>query len=420
MIAFASAMILVLLVLGAPVYVFLGLPGALAIALFTDLPLETVAARVFGQLDGETLVAIPLFILLGNILIATSAARYLVEFLDTLVRHIRGGLALVAVLAAVFFAGITGSSMAEAAILASALGKPMAAAGYERRFTAGVLAAGSTLGILIPPSIPMLLFAAVTGESTGKLFLAGLGPGLVLGAFLAIYVVVRSARAGYGRSEAATWTERRVKFLRALPVLTIPVFIVLSLYLGLATATETGAVAAALGLLTMIVYREFSLPLLVRILTSTARSSAMLLLIVGTSAIFSFVLTYSRVPQGATQFAAELDLGAVVFLMAMNVLFLVLGVVLEPPPIIFITLPIIFPILATVGVDPVHFAVVMMVNMQLAQISPPIGMSLYAVSSLAGIPVDEVFSGVMPFMGLLILGLLLITYVPGISLMFVR
>lgn len=418
--AAAGVAFLVLLVLGAPVWVFLGLPGVLAVILQGGVPLEAVSARVFDQLGSDTLVAVPLFILLGNVLSSTSGSRYLVEFIDTLVRQFPGGLALAAIGAGVFFAGITGSSTGEAAILAAALGPPMAAAGYDRRFTAGLLAATATLGILIPPSIPMLLFAAVTNESVGQLFVAGLLPGLFLALMLVAYVIVQSKRHGYGSRPAATWTERRRAFTRALPVLVIPVFIVVSLYSGFSTATESGAVAAALSLLAALAYRELSIRSLFRILTVTARTTSMLLIIVGTAAIFNFILTYGRAPQMATELVRDLQLGTVAFLLAMNVLLILLGVFLEPPPIIFITLPVIYPILGTLGISPVHFAVIMMVNLQLAQISPPVGLSLYAVSSLARIPIGDVFAGVMPFMALLVFGLLAITYIPGLSLLLVQ
>jgi C4-dicarboxylate transporter DctM subunit len=407
---------IVLLVVGAPIYVFLGLPGATALALYTGLPWEAIGARVFDQVTSDTLAAIPMFILLGNLMTATSGARYLIEFMDTLVRQLSGGLALVAIMAAIFFAGVTGSSVGEAAILASALGPPMTAAGYGPRFTAGVLAGGATLGILIPPSVPMLLYSAVTGESTGDLFIAGVLPGLFVGGLLFVSVMVWSKWAGFGGAPAASWAERRRAFVRAGPMLAIPIVIVASLYSGFATATETGAVACGIGLLAALAYRELTLPMLVRVLVATARTSGMLLIVIATSAIFSFILIYGRAPQYVTQAIADLHLNSVGFLLAVGALLLVLGVILDPPPMIFITLPIIYPILATLGISPVHFAVIMMVTLQIAQISPPVGMSLYATSSLAHISIEDVFAGVIPFMGILVIALLVIMFVPWLSL----
>jgi C4-dicarboxylate transporter DctM subunit len=411
----------VMLVSGTAVYVFLGLPAAVGM-LSIGVPGQAIGARVYEALRSDTLITVPMFLLVGNVLISSRAMNDLVACFESMVGHVRGGMVLVVVTVAIFFGGISGATTAEASIMALALATPMAKAGYPKKFTAGLLASTSTVAILIPPSVPMILYSSITGESISKLFLAGLVPGLFVAGMLAVAGVAIARRNGYGGSRAATpWPDRGRKFVAALPVMIIPVFIVVAIYSGFSTASEIGAVAAFASIVVaQFMYRDLGRAKLTKALIDTARTSAAVLIMNGTAQLLAWLLTYEQVPQGIAEFVATANMEPWMFLVAVNVLFLILGLPLDPPPIMFMTLPIIYPILAVFGIDPIHFAVLMMVNMTIAQISPPAGSALFAMATVAKIPLEDVFRGVLPFIGILLLALVIITYVPAISLFLIQ
>jgi C4-dicarboxylate transporter DctM subunit len=421
MIALVVIATLLLLLIGTPVFIFLGLPSAIGM-LSAGLPGEAIGARVYEALRSDSLITVPMFLLVGNVLISSRAMGDIVAFFDSLVGHVRGGMVLVVVAVAVFFGGISGATTAEAGIMALALAGPMAAAGYPHRFTAGLLAATATVGILIPPSVPMILYSAITGVSVADLFIAGLVPGLVVAAMLGAGGLFIARRNNFGGSRRpATWGERWRTFRAAGPVMVVPLFIVFAIYSGISTASEIGAVAAfASILITQFVYRDLGRAKLFTAIVATARVSAAVLIMNGTAQLLSFILTYEQVPQTVTEFVASAGLEPWMYLIAINVLFLILGMPLDPPPIMFMTLPILFPTLAVFGIDPVHFAVLMMVNMTIAQVSPPMGSALFAMATVAKIPLTEVFRGVMPFIAIMLFALVLVTYVPSLSLVLVR
>jgi C4-dicarboxylate transporter, DctM subunit len=406
-----------LLVFAAPVWVFLGLPAALG-TLSIGVPGAAIAARAIDAVSSDTLISIPMFLLVGNVLISSRAMNDLIGFFDSLVGHYKGGMVLVIVTVAMFFGGISGSTTSEASIMALALTGPMLATGYPARFTAGLIASTATVAILIPPSIPMILYSSITGTSVAKLFIAGLVPGIACALMLGLLGIVLARHNAYGGSRRPASNGVRVRKLAvALPIMTVPLFIVIGIYGGLATPSEIGAVAAVASILiTQFIYRDLGRARLWKALVSTTRLSAAVMIMNATAQILSWLLTYEQVPQHLTAVLAGANLSPFVFLIAVNVLFLLLGLPLDPPPIMFMTLPILFPLLAVFGIDPVHFAVLMMVNMTIAQISPPAGGALFAMATVAKIPVTDVYRGVLPFIGVLLVALILITYIPAISL----
>jgi C4-dicarboxylate transporter, DctM subunit len=406
-----------LLVFAAPVWVFLGLPAALG-TLSIGVPGAAIAARAIDAVSSDTLISIPMFLLVGNVLISSRAMNDLIGFFDSLVGHYKGGMVLVIVTVAMFFGGISGSTTSEASIMALALTGPMLATGYPARFTAGLIASTATVAILIPPSIPMILYSSITGTSVAKLFIAGLVPGIACALMLGLLGIVLARHNAYGGSRRPASNGVRVRKLAvALPIMTVPVFIVIGIYGGLATPSEIGAVAAVASILiTQFIYRDLGRARLWKALVSTTRLSAAVMIMNATAQILSWLLTYEQVPQHLTAVLAGANLSPFVFLIAVNLLFLLLGLPLDPPPIMFMTLPILFPLLAVFGIDPVHFAVLMMVNMTIAQISPPAGGALFAMATVAKIPVTDVYRGVLPFIGVLLVALILITYIPAISL----
>ncbi|MBI2861372.1 MAG: TRAP transporter large permease [Chloroflexi bacterium] len=408
---------LLLLVSGAPVYLWLGLPSLLHTLSTSTNPTFAVASTIYEAVNNSLLPTVPLYILMGALLVRSNLADYIVNFFDSLLGHFPGGLALVAVLASVFFAGISGISAADAAILALVLTEPMVKAGYDKKFVIGLLAAGGTLGIIIPPSVPMLLYAFITGESPGRLFIAGVLPGLFLGLLLATFSVIFSIRERYAVRPWTGWPRVWSTFRQSFPILLLPFLIVLLTYTGIATPTETASVAAVYAaLIGWLLYRRLTLKDLWQATQETARLSSVLFLIVAASVLMGFTLIERQIPQTITRFVVDLHLQWWQFLVAINILMIILGIPLEPPPILFMTMPILYPILAPLGIDGAHFGIIVMVNLALAMISPPVGVNLFVLASIAKAPVADVFRGVIPFNIVVIAGLVVITYWPQLSL----
>jgi C4-dicarboxylate transporter DctM subunit len=406
-----------LLVLGAPVWLAIGAPALTVLLAFTTNPPAVLANLIHSSMLHSAFATIPLFLLAGSLMSAGGTSDHLIRFFSAFLRHVPGGLAVVSVMSCTFFAGLSGSSTADTAAIGRVTIVPMIRAGYHPRFATGLVAASGTLGIIIPPSIPMILYSVITGESTGKLFIAGIVPGLVIALMLLGMAIVVSRRQGYGREAAATWGERGAAFVRALPILGLPALILGALYGGWATTVEVAALAAVYAFVVgAFVYRSLSWEGTWKALRETARLTSAIALIIVASEVMSFVLTYMQAPQGLVSWVIAQELSPWLFLVAVNVVLLVLGLALEPPPVMFMTLPLLYPVVKALAIDPVHFGVLTMVNMQLAQVSPPIGIVLFIAAAVAKVPVQEVFRGVMPFIWLLLAALVLITYVPWFSL----
>jgi C4-dicarboxylate transporter DctM subunit len=348
-------------------------------------------------------------------------AKYLIRFLDSFIGHLTGGLAIAAILAAVFFAGITGSSAADASAIGLLLIKPMVEAGYERKFVTALLAAGATIGLIVPPSIPLILYGYLAEESVEKLFIGGLLPSVMIAFALGIYSVWYCKKKGYGRKTKATGGERIRSFVTALPILGVLVIVMGTIYSGITTPTETAAIASVYALfISVFIYKCLNWTLFKEIVLRTVRFSGMIFLIIAGSLVMSFFLTYDQTPQKLTQFIISQNLSPAVFLLAINILLLLLGIPIEPPPLIFMIVPLIAPILGTLGIDKIHFAIIFMINMQIAICSPPVGINLFIISGIAEAPTHEIFKSIIPFAIILVCMLFIITYVPSLSLVFVR
>ena len=409
-----------LLISGSPVYLFMFLPAVVAI--FFTLPEPMTIANIFIQnIQNFSLISIPLFIFTGNLCSRTGMARYLVRFFDSLIGHLTGGLAIAAILAAIFFAGITGSSAADASAIGLLLIKPMMEAGYERKFVTALLAAGATIGLIVPPSIPLILYGFLAEESVGKLFIGGLLPAVMIAFALGIYSVWYCKKKGYGRKTKASWGERFRSFVTALPILGVLVIVMGTIYSGITTPTETAGIASVYALfISVFVYRSLSWVLFKEIVLKTVRFSGMIFLIIAGSLVMSFFLTYDQTPQKLTQYIISQNLSPWLFLLAINVILLLLGIPIEPPPLIFMIVPLIAPILGNLEIDKIHFAIIFMINMQIAICTPPVGINLFIISGIAEAPTHEIFRSIIPFTIILILMLFIITYVPSLSLVFVR
>jgi C4-dicarboxylate transporter DctM subunit len=411
-----TLLLLVILFAGLPVAFSLGATSILLVGLF-DLPVKIIASTMFTSLDSFVVIAIPLFVLMSRILLDGRVGDDLFEVMNVWVRHLPGGLAIATILACAFFAAISGSGAATAATIGMVAYPAMIERGYQKRFILGLLACGGTLGILIPPSIPLIIFGAVTEESIGKLFIAGIIPGLVLTAILIVYAVYRSKRGGYVPMQAASWQERFRVTRRNLWGIALPFLILGGIYTGAFTPTEAAAVGLTYSLIiTLFIYRTLRLRDLPDVCLKAVGTSCMIALIISGALLFGRVLTLVEIPQTLTALIIEWKLSALMFVLAMNVLMLFLGCILETVSIILLTVPLVAPILEALKIDPIWYAIVLTVNMEMALVTPPVGMNLYVINGLSDdIHMSEVIRGVAPFIVILGAFLLLTMLFPPMS-----
>jgi len=393
-----SLLLLVILFAGLPVAFSLGTTSIILIAMY-ELPMKIIANTIFTSLDSFVVIAIPLFVLMSQILLDGRVGDDLFEVMNAWVRHLPGGLAIATILACAFFAAISGSGAATAATIGMVAYPAMMARGYDKRFVLGLLACGGTLGILIPPSIPLIIYGAVTEESIGKLFIAGVIPGLVLTAILVVYAVYRSKRGGFIPMERASWSERLRVTRRNLPGIALPFLILGGIYTGAFTPTEAAAVGLVYSLaITLFFYRTLRPRDLPEVCLKAVRTSCMIAMIIGGAILFGRVMTLLEIPQKLTGLIIDWQLSIFMFVLAMNILMLALGCILETVSIILLTMPLVAPILQTLGIDPIWYAIVLTVNMEMALVTPPVGMNLYVINGLdKDIHMAEVIRGVTPF-----------------------
>jgi C4-dicarboxylate transporter DctM subunit len=418
MINFASVSLLLLGVLfaGLPVAFSLGTTSVFLIFLY-DLPMKIIASTVFTSLDSFVVIAIPLFVLMSRVLLDGRVGDDLFEVMNAWVRHLPGGLAIATILACAFFAAISGSGAATAATIGMVAYPAMITRGYKKQFILGLLACGGTLGILIPPSIPLIIYGAVTEESIGKLFMAGVVPGVVLTSILVAYAVYRSKRGGYAPMEPASWQERFRVTRRSIWGIALPFLILGGIYTGAFTPTEAAAVGLVYSLLiTLFFYRTLRLRDLPVVCLKAVRTSCMIALIIAGAILFGRVMTLLEIPQNLTALIIAWQLSPLMFVLAMNVLMLLLGCILETVSIILLTMPLVAPILAALGIDPIWYAIVLTVNMEMALVTPPVGMNLYVINGLdKDIHMSEVIRGVAPFIVLMAVFLLVTMLFPPLS-----
>lgn len=406
------------------VLVFLRVPVAISLALSTifvlfmsDFNMNMMPQRMFTALDSFPMMAIPGFVLAGVIMARGGISKYLIEALRSWVGHLPGGLSVVTILACAVFAAISGSSPATAAAIGSIMIPAMLAAGYNKRYSLGLVAAGGTLGILIPPSVPLIIYGITSEESIGDLFMAGVIPGLGLTAVLIIAAIVYAKRNGFKGDEKATWGDRGRKSLKAIWGAFLPILILGTIYSGAVTPTESAVVAVVYGLIvSAFIYRELKLKDMRHIIVESINVTSMIFLIIGAASLFGLYLTNEQVPQMVGQWISESDMNKWTFMIIVNLLFFVLGMFLEAVSIILITLPILLPILAHFDINLYHFAIIMTINMELGMITPPVGLNLFVVSGIAKEKLGEVVKGVIPFIILMIVYLALIVLFPQMSL----
>jgi len=404
-----------LIMLGLPIAVSMGMTAVIFFVLLgeTDV-LSMVPARMYSSTTSFTLLAIPFFILTGNLMNTGGITHRLFQFAQNLVGHLRGGLGHVVVVSAMIFAGMTGAAVAEAAALGTVELEGMTKRGFDRKFSAAILASASTIGPVIPPSIPFVIYGSITGTSVGRLFLGGFVPGFLMGIALMILVYIVSTRRGYPRERRATFRELMDSTSGALSAIVTPIIIIGGMVTGIFTPTEASVAAVVYALiLTMFIYKEVKLKDLPRILWETLETSVRVLFIISAAGIFGWLLIHQRVPETVIKALMSLSSNPWVILLVINVILLILGCFMEGICIMLLTIPVFMPMITKLGIDPVHFGVMMTLNLMIGLLTPPVGMVLYTISSIGKIPVWELAHELRWHMVALAVVLFLVTYVPG-------
>jgi len=413
--------LLLLLFTGLPVFISLAVLAVGAL-LLTGQNLSIVPLAMYGATENFVLLAVPLFMLMAHIMTRGGVGDDLFDFVHVWLKHLPGGLAMTTVITCAVFAAICGSSAATAATVGIAAIPPMIRYNYEKSFVLGLVAAGGTLGILIPPSGPMIIYGAVTNTSVGKLFMAGILPGIVISTLFLIYCWFFASRTPELKGDtASTWAHRWQASKRAALSLVMPPVIIGGIYLGIFTPTEAAGIGATMAfIICFLIYRRLGLKDVFPILKDTVKTTTMIFMIIGAAILFGQVLTINQVPQKIINLAVEIELGKWTFLIFVNCLLFFLGCFLEVVSTILIVVPILFPIVERLGIDPIWFGVIFTINMELALITPPVGMNLYVTMGVAESNLKEVVKGVWPFLVLLLLGLALVMLIPEVSLWLTR
>ncbi|RKO67263.1 TRAP transporter large permease [Desulfofundulus salinus] len=406
-----------LFLINVPVAISLAVAALIVLATTTDFTMYMIVQRMFASLLSPPLMAIPAFVFAGVLMSHGGIARYLIAALRSWFGHLPGGLSVVTILACAIFAAISGSSPATAAAIGAIMLPAMIEGGYDKRYAMGLIAASGTLGILIPPSVTMVVYGIVAEESIGKLFMGGLLPGLFLAGMLVVFAILYAKIKGYGRGEPASWRDRWTATVKALPGAFLPVFILGSIYLGIVTPTEAAVLSVFYTIIvSAFIYRELKLPDIRKVFQEAINISSMIYLIIAAAMVFGLFLTSEQVPNKIAEWIADSHLNRYAFFFATNLMFFIMGTFLEAVSITLITLPLLLPIIKALNIDLIQFAVVMTVNMELAMITPPVGLNLFVVSAMAKARVEEVIRGVLPFILILIAGLVIFIFWPEISL----
>jgi C4-dicarboxylate transporter DctM subunit len=410
-------LLFVFMLLGMPIAIALGLSSLLTILFFGQDSLASLALKLFETSEHFTLLAIPYFILSGAFMTTGGVAKRMIRFAIACIGHLRGGLAMASVLACMLFAAVSGSSPATVVAVGSIVIAGMVKAGYTKEFAAGVICNAGTLGILIPPSIVMVVYAAATETSVGKLFMAGVLPGIVLGLMLMAAIYVRARMINLPRQPRASLREILVAGRESLWGMLLLVIILGGIYGGIFTPTEAAAVAAVYAFfIAVFVYRDIGMSHVPKVLVDAAKVTVMLMFIVANALLFAHVLTTERIPQAITEQIVAMGMAPWQFLIVVNVLLLIAGNFMEPTGIVLILAPILFPIASELGIDPVHLGIIMVVNLEIGMVTPPVGLNLFVTSGITGMSIVEVVRAALPWLSVLLVFLVIVTYVPSLSL----
>ena len=413
-----AAAIVILFCIGVPVAFALGAATTVGLIADGSIPLMVVPQRLFTSVSVSTLMAIPFFILAGNLMAFGGMSKRIVDFAMSCIGRKTGGLAMVTIVAVMFFSALSGSSSATAAAIGIIMIPEMIKYNYDRGFAAGTVAASAELGIIIPPSTGMILFGVATGTSIGTLFIAGIGPGLFIGLSLVAVARFRCRKAGYqGIPKDVRLPAKGTAFRRAFLALLMPIIILGGIYGGVFTATEAAAVAVAYGFfIGFFVYKEIAVKDFREIFINSILATTTVMMIIANASLFGWVLAREQIPNKVANAFINFSDQPLVFLILVNVLLFLVGMIFEASPAILILAPILTPVAALYGIDPVMFGVIMVINLAVGMVTPPVGLNLYVTCSIAELTIEKLSKHVLPYLAILILDVLLISYIPIISL----
>ena len=420
-----------LILIGVPIAVALGISSLACMLLFTSHDITGIP-EIFISAFRPTLMAIPMFVLAGSLLSKGSSAQRIVDFAKSLVGHLPGGLPMSAILACIIFAAVSGSSPATVVAIGSVMFVAIRQAGYPQSYAVGAITSAGSLGILIPPSVVMIVYgvtASGLSDLNGKeitisieaLFKAGIIPGIMIGLMMMAYTYIGAKRLGYKASKPESFKIRFKQFVRAFWALLIIAVVIGGIYGGIFTATEAAGIAVVYAfIVSVFVYRDLKLKDLYDVCLDAAVTTAMIFFIIGTAVVFGHFLTSERIPHHIAEFLIEQQMSWWMFLIVVNIILFIMGQFMEPSSVVMIMTPLLLPIAVSLGIDPVHFGIIMVVNMELGMITPPVGLNLFVASSLTGIDLKNVVISVLPWLTVMVVGLILITYIPEISLFLVK
>lgn len=415
--AIIFGLLVALMLTGMPISIALGLTVLTFLFTMTQVPIESVALKLFTGIEKFEIMAIPFFILAGNFLTHGGVARRMINFATAMVGHFYGGLGLAGVLACALFAAVSGSSPATVVAIGAILLPAMLKQGFPARFGAGVVTTSGALGILIPPSIVMVMYSVSTNTSVGQLFMAGVVPGIILATMLGLTTWYRAKKFNYPRLPRASWKERWRTFRESIWGLFLIVVVIGGIYSGMFTPTEAAAMSAVYAFIVAVfIYKDMKLKDLPKVLLASANMSAMLLYIITNAMLFSFLMTHENIPQQMASWMLDTGMGVIAFLLVVNVLLLLAGNFMEPSSIVLIMAPLLFPIAMQLGINPVHFGIIMVVNMEVGMCHPPVGLNLYVASGITRMGITELTIAVWPWLLTMLVFLVMVTYIPAISL----
>lgn len=417
MLAVLFTSLFILLILSVPIAVSIGLSSVIALVFASDLPIDVLTQKAFTSIDSFPLMAIPFFIFAGTLMEKGGIAKRLVRLANSMVGSMTGGLGIVVVVTSMFFAAISGSGIAATAALGSILIPAMIQRGYDRSYAGALQAISGELGVIIPPSVSMILFGVAASVSIGDLFLAGILPGLLIGFSLILGVWVISRIKGYKGDSRLPKGERRAALKDALFALLMPVIILGGIYGGIFTPTEAAAVAVGYSfIIGFFVYKEIKLKDLIPIFSKSMVTTAIVMFIIANAGLFSWVLTREGVPQKLSLFFSNITDSPMIFLLIINVLLLVIGMFFDGGVAIIILAPLLTPIAVSLGIDPIHFGMIMITNLAIGMCTPPLGVNLFVACQIANVRLEQITKAILPLLGVMIVNVLLISYFPKISL----
>ena len=416
-VAFLFGVFFLLVIVGAPIAICLGASTFATLMLFTPISPIEISSMIFEKIDHYSLMAIPMFILAGNFLSKGSSARRIIDFAKSCVGHLPGGLPISAIFASIIFAAVSGSSPATVVAIGSIMFGAIQEAGYPEKYAIGTIAVSGSLGILIPPSIVLIVYGVTAEVSIGKLFMAGVLPGIMIGSMLMFVTYMGAKKLGFKKTKPEPASVRIKKMKEASWALFTIILVIGGIYGGIFTPTEAAAAAAVWAMfVSVVIYKDIKVKEIYKISLESAKTTAMIMFIIANAMLFAHFLTIENIPHHITELLVNAHVNKFMFLVLVNLLLIVAGSFMEPSAIIMIMVPLLLPVAIALGVDPIHFGIVITINMELGMVSPPVGLNLFVTSGITGLPIKNVIVAAAPWALTMFLGLVLVTYIPIIAL----